>query len=230
MHLFQQLDEDWQITVAGSDARRACLRWRRTEPLLAHVRCPEELVKEIRKGGDAARSDALLSVIVRLAESDETAARVVLQALIPGLVCLRRRLARFASIEDLDAAIVASAWERIRTYPHARRPHRIAANVLLDTRKAVSRTYDFTHCDPTIFVVDTGEPADDPADTLLVVLAKACERAILTAHEAKLIYDTRCGGISIAELASSGRVSVDALRRRRSRAELKLRAVGRFDI
>ena len=153
-----------------------------------------------------------------------------MQALIPGLVCLRRRLARFASIEDLDAAIVASAWERIRTYPHARRPQRIAANVLLDTRKAVSRTYDFTHCDPTIFVVDTGEPADDPADTLLVVLAKACERAILTAHEAKLIYDTRCGGISIAELASSGRVSVDALRRRRSRAELKLRAVGRFDI
>lgn len=224
MHLFQQLDNDWSRLIAGGEARRACLRWNRQDPVLANVSCANELVNEIRTCGEPARSDALLSAIVRLAANDEVAARAVLQALAPGMRSLARSLAGLAETEDVDATIVACAWERIRTYPHARRPHRVAANVLLDTRKQTLRALASSTEIPYADLPHDGDPAPHEED-LKAVLEAAVERSLLTADDACLILATRVDGHSLMAEANRRATNTAALGKRRARAEGRLKRV-----
>ena len=71
---------------------------------------------------------------MRQARADPLAARLVLQALLPGLKALAGRLLLEADERDeVWSALLAHCWERIRSYPLERRPARIAANTLLDT-------------------------------------------------------------------------------------------------
>jgi hypothetical protein len=58
----------------------------------------------------------------------------------PGLRSLGLRFAPEGPFDDLDRELLSIAWERIRTYPIARRPSAIAANVLLDVRKDYVRS------------------------------------------------------------------------------------------
>lgn len=224
MHLFQQLDEDWSRFIAGGEARRACLRWNRQDPVLANVSCADELVKEIRTCGEPATSDALLSALVRLATTDDTAARAVFQALVPGMRCLARKLAGLGDTEEVDATIAACAWERIRTYPHERRPQRVAANVLLDTRKRALQA--LASSPETLFADLPDNRVHGPHDEDLgTVLDAALERKLLTTDDAGLIVATRIDGRSLVTEADSRATTAAALGKRRARAERRLKLV-----
>jgi hypothetical protein len=80
------------------------------------------------------RADAVLAELIGHAATDELAARVVLQRVLPGLVNIAKR--RGGGWErDRNTAfndVLASAWIVIREFPLGRRPQRIAANVLRD--------------------------------------------------------------------------------------------------
>lgn len=226
MNLFQQLDKDWQRVVAGGDGRRACLRWSRNDPALAHIQCPQELVDEIRTASDPARSDELLSAIVRLAPNDAMAARLVLQALIPGLRCIARRFSSLAESDEVEATVVAHAWARIRTYPHDRRPRRVAANVVLDTRKDSLRALR-----PTAPLAHPQANSDSEAlrmeveDDLVVLVNEAQHRGFISEPEAQLIISTRVEGRSLTAVADTMSSTSSALGKRRARAERRLRLV-----
>lgn len=78
-------------------------------------------------------ADRALGAVVRRAATDELAARVVLQRLLPGLVAVARRRARRAgSSQRAFDEVLASAWIVIRGYPLDRRPRKIAANLVRD--------------------------------------------------------------------------------------------------
>lgn len=82
----------------------------------------------------AERPDAVLGqLLARCAAGDARAGRVVVQAMLGKMVLFARADPRHP-VDDY----VAELWIRIGTYPLARRPHRIAANLALDTRKAVA--------------------------------------------------------------------------------------------
>ena len=71
---------------------------------------------------------------------DPLAARLVLQALLPGLKAVAGRLLFDADERDaVWSALLVHCWERIRRYPLERRPTRIAANTLLDTLQKTTR-------------------------------------------------------------------------------------------
>lgn len=224
MHLFQQLDNDWSRLIAGGEARRACLRWNRQDPALANVACANELINEIRACGHPAKSDAILSALVRLAPADKVAARTVLQALVPGMRCLCRKLAGLGETEDVDATIVACAWERIRTYPHDRRPNRVAANVLLDTRKQTLRALASPTEMPYADLPHDGDQVPQDED-LTALLEAAVEKCLLTADEASLILVTRVDGHSLTAEADRRATNTAALGKRRARAEGRLKRV-----
>lgn len=222
MHLLQQLDQDWSRLVAGGDAHRACLRWRREEPVLSHVTCAEQLVQQIRTADHPSRSDELLSALVQRAPTDDLAARAVLQALIPGLTCLIRSL-QHADLEEVEATVLAAAWFRIRTYPHARRPHRVAANILLDTRKESLRSPIFRG--ERLVTLDSIEVTDSPSklrDELGELLQAGIDQSLISREDARLISVTRTGERSIETEAGALGVRPEALRKRRARAEHRL--------
>lgn len=85
-------------------------------------------------GQPAPRADAALSRLLALqAAGDRRAGRVVLQAVLGLLV----RLAASDPVHGLDE-YVAECWLRIQRYP-AHRTRCVAANLVLDTRKALRR-------------------------------------------------------------------------------------------
>ncbi len=110
-------------TLAALDADWADVQVRHPE------RRPAERLAEVAGDPDA----ALWVLLAEHAAGDPVAGQVVLRAMLGKLV----RLAACDPVARLDDYL-AAAWERIATYPLARR-HRVAANLALDTLKAVKR-------------------------------------------------------------------------------------------
>jgi len=81
-----------------------------------------------------AQADATLAALVGRARTDDEAARIVLQRVLPGLVVVAARRSRQRPDERrrLFDDLVANAWCVIRTYPLERRPTKIAVNILRD--------------------------------------------------------------------------------------------------
>ena len=84
---------------------------------------------------DDTDGDQFLWHLVREAEHDDVAARIVLHRMMPSIMNMARRRGRVFQ-GGLEMAIndaVGTAWMIIRTFPHQRRPRKIAANIAKDT-------------------------------------------------------------------------------------------------
>lgn len=83
---------------------------------------------------DDAAGDNMLWHVVRLAEHDELAARVALHRVMPALMAVARRRGRImkGGMSAAMSELVASAWMVIRQFPHDRRRHKIASNIVRD--------------------------------------------------------------------------------------------------
>jgi DNA-directed RNA polymerase specialized sigma24 family protein len=123
--------------------------------------------------------------------------------------------------------VIALTYERIRTYPFDRRPHRIAANLLFDTRQRLQRTVGRTG--PAIVSLESlpVEPAvdDEPDDEPCALLDQAVAQRVILARDADLIALTRLHDHPVAELAAHLGCPAQTLRQRRRRAEARLVAL-----
>ena len=82
---------------------------------------------------EALPAEVVLAGLVRAARTDDLAARVLLQRLLPGLVTAARRWERrHGTSTDAFDEVVAAAWVVVREYPLERRPHHLVANLLRD--------------------------------------------------------------------------------------------------
>src|SRR5919197_2196525 len=137
------LNRDWRLLVCGPLPAR--LRaWAVEQPALAPFAGePARLIAFLRGPAAALAKDELLHALVRVAAEEPLAARVVLEAIAPGLTRLAERIIFDARDRDeLWALLLGHAWQQIRGYPLTRRPRRIAANLLLEARRAALS--DFT--------------------------------------------------------------------------------------
>lgn len=152
-------------TVTSGPARDMINEWerlRRRPAILRHVNAWDFLPQPINdldqllelsgfgRPIDDAEGDALLWLLVREAEHDDIAARVVLHRLLPPLMAMARRRGRVvhggASTAMVD--ILAQAWFVIRQYPHHRRHHKVAANLVRDIEyHAFVRHHRLRHVD-----------------------------------------------------------------------------------
>ena len=228
---FDALDRSWATLVHSHEAAAALARWA-DEPLL---RAPDldALVDRIWTAAkpDADRAHAALAA---RAPTDPTAARVLLQALRPGLRSLGRRVAFGGSFDDVDGEILSLAWERIRTYPLERRPARIAANVLLDVRKQYVRgVVDAKRLHFEYLSEDLWPPAPSAEHEAIEAfepslrrahahLAAAVDRGTITPSSATVVWRTRVQQDDDAEVAADLGMNVRTMQRRRQRAERQL--------
>jgi len=174
--------------------------------------------------------DAVLGALVRLAGTDELAARVVLQRVMPGIASLGRRASFRAGLSATDD-LLAAAWTVIRTYPIDRRPHYVAAGLLrsigyaaadpMDRRVATFVTRPTTAFDLTA----AAEPEQNASEELADLLALATSAGV-AADDVDLLR--RLGqGMSTLQLAAERQVSDRTIRNHRAAAAHRLRTVAR---
>jgi hypothetical protein len=101
--LFTDLDSDWCAVATSQGARAALERWA-DDPILGGARSLDDLLARTGKGGDPGDADAALRALMSRASTDEIAARTVLQAVIPGLVSVVRRVGAREN-PDLEAEV-----------------------------------------------------------------------------------------------------------------------------
>jgi hypothetical protein len=224
--LIGRLEAEWPALAAGVVQRRLA-SWSHEEPALAGFATPQQLLRHLLdRHGTQPPKDAVLAALVRQARVDPMAARVVLQALLPGLKAIAGRLLLEADERDeLWSALLAHCWERIRRYPLERRPARIAANTLLDTLQRTSRELRRQRHkrDQPVSELPPDQLAATPVDPDIErLLARAVAAAAISDAEAELIVRTRIDRTDLHALAREQGVSYHALNTRRLRAEKRL--------
>ncbi len=225
--LFRSLDHDWCCQASGSRSRHALRRWAEDQPVFGLFVDLDQMLVHVHRRGHPAMSDRVLAALAKLAPIDNVAARALLQAMLPGLKALTHSFRWWGDPEETAAAVVAACWERIRTYPFERRPRRIAANILLDTRQRVIRQHNRATSDIDQIGVEeliSDQDGIHPAVELLGHVADAMRHGRLEHDDARLILLTRLADVPISELASAGGLGAETIRRRRRVAEARLGA------
>lgn len=239
---------DWAALTIRLTDQRSLRRWAGLEPSLAELKDLEDLAWRLRPGVDRTRADELLGALVRLAAADghddPDAVLVLLHLLSDGAQVLAARLTDLTT--DTLALVVGELTVQIRSFPWRRRTRAYAANLLLDTKKALWRELrphrTRTHpeagevlIDPTDQAAATrlfpscvqGQGDDEKLDLRDVLVwaertgvAPGRDLALLLAIERTREY----GGPAQLHVASEWGISERTLRRRRDRTLTALQA------
>lgn len=217
--LGKRMDAEWRHLATSPTATQALAHWAQLEPAIAGLTDLEQLRNTVHNRADHETSDRILAALIRLANQashgDLLATRVVLQLLIPGGVRLAHTLAVMLGDQHTSEAMVfAELTIGIRTYPWRRRPTRIAANLLLDTRQRLTRTANRRSpelpigllADEQLTTLAKHRSSDQTqqADTRLTVahlLWWARRRKIINAFEAQLLHDYYLADTPMDQLA-----------------------------
>ena len=224
--LFTRLDAEWPIFAGRRSNARHLKAWATNDEHLRRFATLDELVSYARTPGQPAASDEVLSSLAARSGEDDVAARTLLQAILFGLPRMARNFKPAAGDDpdEIAAVVVAIAYEKIRTYPHARRPRKIAANILLDTRQAVSRRL----CKrgpveiPTAEVLPLASVERTPAERLVLLVCEAVRSSRIKPADARIILLNRVLDVPADALAEENGCLPHSLRRRRLRAEANL--------
>lgn len=217
----EALDAEW-VTVSTAPSTRTSLdRWRVIEAALD----VEELADLMERRRTPEGAHAVLGALARLAPTDRLAARTLLQALVPGLGGLVRTLGR--GNDDVAAQLVSLAWERIRTYPQ-QRSGSVAANVLLDVRKAFWAEAKSEHAVQGLSLRETTESPEDivverEESEILKRIVEARDRGVISDCALRVIVRTRVHGDTLEEAAADEELTVRNVVLRRWRGERAIR-------
>ena len=128
--LVEALDREW--CDLGLRHPGTVSRWADRHDVLTPCGSFDDVLSAARLNSDP----ILAALLTEVASGDQLAGRVVLQSLIGRMVRMAQRDPR-AGIDDY----IARLWCVINSYPLSRRPLWIAANLSMDTVKAVSREH-----------------------------------------------------------------------------------------
>lgn len=178
-------------------------------PELSGCFTPDEVLLRV-----VADPDPVLGRLIALFHAgDRLAGRVVLQSMLGKLVLLAAADPRFDQQDYL-----AEFWLRLIAYPLGRRPRRIAANLALDTRKAVWASGR----SPLIVATDQELPASPRELTAQRVIAAALELGLIDAASRETLQAVYCEGLPSRMAAQSLGTTSDLVRWRNSRSIRRL--------
>ena len=213
--LASALTAEWQRINDRGQVALAMHRWQ-----LASVpvcSSPDELLDRLGRDRTISESEAdvVLAELIEHARTDEIAARVVLQRVLPGLVNVAKRRGGVFEREREFAFndVVATAWIVIREYPIDRRPRRIASNVVRDAeyfafvrharlRSATEESHGEDSM-PLTAAGTSGRSVDQPPSSfelVVEVLAEAKRRGL--PHDDLLLAVGLASGRAISSIAA----------------------------
>ena len=150
----KRLIDEWNGMSTRPSALRRANSWGLPGEPVSNL---DEIVVRAGFGGPITcdEADQYLAALVRIAKTDDLAARAVLHRVIPPMISIasRRGHRRREEVDDAMTRVLAQAWMIIRSYPSERRPRKIAANIVRDieykefvasarVRKAVVEYYE----------------------------------------------------------------------------------------
>ncbi len=219
--VLRQLDREWLDLQDDRAARAACAGWAARHAGLRGCSGPAEVLARVAGDPDA----VLLALLEEAVAGDALAARVVLQALLPKMVRMAA-LDRTAEVDDYVTAL----WCEVVAYPVRRRRASVAANLALDTLKAVQRDRRprLDVAVPPHLVVLAADrrpghlvgspPASAPGPSAAEVLRVAREHHLVDPGTRELLSSVYAEGLSGDAAARRHGLSPAAVRNRCSRA------------
>ncbi|WNI34470.1 hypothetical protein [Streptomyces sp. ITFR-6] len=146
--VFESLNAEWALVCAESEPGETVLGWLQEGGVLLGEYAAgglgdvlAELERRDRAQGRA-HSDRWLRVLLERAAGEGAgallAARVVVQAMVPGAVRLTQRLRASRDFDEVGQVVAACLYQVVRRYP-LRRKGGVAANLLLETLHLASR-------------------------------------------------------------------------------------------
>jgi DNA-directed RNA polymerase specialized sigma24 family protein len=218
--VLRRMDAEWAALQEDGSAAQACRRWAEGTAELAGCGSPADVLDRVAGAPDV----VLGGLLAGAARGDRLAARVVLQALLPKVV-------RMASVDpraEVDD-YVAAMWCSVAAYPVARRPTSVAANLALDTLKAVHRQRHpapdvVTSPEVVLQAADhphaavVGRTVDPAGPSVADVLDRARQHRLVDPATTDLLRSVYADGLSGASAARRHGLSPGAVRQRCSRA------------
>lgn len=232
-----RLQNEWQLLRERPSVLRRARSWRLGVPFdnlddiikaTGYWASPAE-----RAGGHAAQAAArgndVTSNLLLASRTDEIAARVVLQRLIPGLIARSRCWGprRTGGSTEAFDELVSTAWAVIREFPVERRPRHLVANLLRDCeyrafQRSTRRMLVHELCEPQSLDLAVEYQAQiEPLLELADVIAQARAQH-LTDHDVELLT-LLVSGVSPPEAAKQLHISERTLRYHREAAVGRLR-------
>jgi hypothetical protein len=227
------LDHEWNVLRRQRRVLRRVADWPtltpESETLAAVTRSIRDLDDLVRATDRVCHdADAVLAALVTIARSDEVAARVVLQRILPAVISRsaswRRRVGNEAAMDIL----IGAAGLAIAAFDPVRRPHHIAPALVSDViwiayQRAQRRRRLDVELVPSWKLADWSAAAvtRDPIVALAEVVAEA-ERAGVAARHLATIRDLARAG-SPSRAASDHAVTPRTIRNRRDAAAADIR-------
>jgi len=228
----RQLRAEWQALGTAPASRTACHRLAAREPVVAHLQVNDlaELVDVLSLSSrrlSRNEAAAVITAMLRSAGVDALIPRAIIQALIPGVVALARRIESangpWGDLDQFFVDAISCLWEQITTWSGTTLPY-AAGNLLsgvrtrLRTLQASERRHSARRFDSPdaldLIPASIGRTAEELLATELI---EATGHG-LTPADAMVLYSTNVLGMSVAEVANDTGESVVRLRRRRRNA------------
>lgn len=177
---------------------------------------------------DDHRADEALARLVGHAHSDELAARVVLERILPGLISIAVRRGRMtpggttACFDEL----VPAAWLLIRSYRLDRRPARIAVNLLRDSEYEVfvrNRRRRTNAAEQLVSIVPDHEVPAGHGDTLVDDVVRLGREIGIPRHDLRLLVEL-ASGRRPTEIGAALGVTARTIRNRRAALAVLVRS------
>ncbi len=230
------LDRDWQRLRRRPDAVRRARSWADADPG-APLACAVAALEDLQDLLDASRgrqgsdvtADRLLLELVRIAQHDQLAGRVVIQRILPGLVSRSARYRTRRTAVDPAELSVAAAWIAVRSYDWRRRRRHVAASLISDaTFQAFRRPLrlmaagEEPRSPHALKLIPAVSGPTNGADELAAVLRDALDAGVPTCDVELIRHLARTG--SPGRVARECGVTLRTIRNRRDAAIARVRA------
>jgi len=234
--LFRTLTDAWHAPH-GPAHQPVPEQWTTRHLLLEEFGTLADVVTVCNERGCPARANQVFGALVALAPTDPLATRTALQALLPGLAVICRRVPGYvgpgqlwATTAELDQEVVTLCCERLIDGLAVGSPW--PAVRLRDAVWRRVRTLHGVHTRRRARELPVANHPQHPSSTtrvhadeqLVHAVCRAVESGRLHREQASLVLNTRLLDITPAQLAHREGVDVRTIRARRTKAEVRLLA------
>jgi hypothetical protein len=228
----QRLRSEWLALGTAPPSRAACYRLAESEPVVAglEVRDLAELITALPLSSDRLsrhQAAAVIAAMLRSADVDALIPRAIIQALIPGVLALSRRIdvagGPWCDLDAFYGDAISALWELTMSWSGANRPY--AAGDLLSAVRTRLRTLQASEHRHRSRQTGTPDALDSLSawsgrtgeELLAAALADATGNS-LNVGDAAILYATRVLGMSLGEVADLAGIPAHHLRRQRRHA------------
>lgn len=228
----RRLESEWCDIADSPRLRRRLAVWRAEDSRLAFedgyglVEAAQE-----RKASSWRERDQVLSAVLERFSDDPLARRVALQIVLPQVKSLIDGL-RGWDVEERAARVVAETVDVLAYCASHPAETSTSFRVFANTRRRALRAVLRSRAEPVVLAGDLSQVADKETTGVACgagemrlddLVEWVRSRGRVREDAARLVVMTRAGNVSVSELAAAEDVDAQTLRRRRLRAERRLR-------